>query len=129
MRFLTISLGTSLAFVPSLVVAQTAHPAKIGTSKQGDFLQTTENKALYVYDKDDVGSGKSSCDMTCAKNWPPFKANTGDKPSGDWSMIKRADGSEQWTYKGRPLYTFVRDKSGEMAGNSFEGNSWHIAKP
>jgi len=110
-------------------MAQAAHPAKIGSSEQGDILQTQQGQALYVYDKDQPGSGKSSCEMTCAGNWPPFKASAKDKADGDWSTIKRADGSEQWTYKGRPLYTFVKDKPNQTEGKSFEGNSWHVAKP
>ena len=64
----------------------------------------------------------------------PAKA-TGDfdnkaKASGNWSLITRADGSKQWAYKGRPLYTWAKDEEpGQAKGNSFEGNSWHVAKP
>jgi len=129
MRFLSAISVASLSLTPAFAFAQAAHPAKIGTSTQGDILQTPQSQTLYVYDKDQPGSGQSNCEMTCAKHWPPFKASASDKASGDWSMIKRADGSEQWTYKGRPLYTFVKDKPNETSGKSYEGNSWHVAMP
>jgi len=42
----------------------------------------------------------------------------------------RDDGSKQWAYKGRPLYHWVKDaKPGDMTGDGFLNNSWHVAKP
>ncbi len=62
---------------------------------------------LYTYDKD--STGKSSCTATCAKFWPPALAPRSAKAIGDWTVFKRDDGSRQWQYRGRPVYTFVRD--------------------
>jgi predicted lipoprotein with Yx(FWY)xxD motif len=62
---------------------------------------------LYTYDKD--APGKSHCTGNCAKFWPPALASRSARAFGDWNIIKRADGTRQWQYKGKPLYTFAKD--------------------
>lgn len=62
---------------------------------------------LYTYDKD--SPGKSVCTGACAKFWPPAVAPRSARPAGDWSIFKRSDGTRQWQYRGKPVYTFVRD--------------------
>jgi predicted lipoprotein with Yx(FWY)xxD motif len=72
---------------------------------------------LYTYDKD--SPGKSRCVDRCAKAWPAALAPASAKPFGDWSVFRRADGTRQWQYRGKPLYTFVRDKDiGSVFGAS-----------
>jgi len=84
---------------------------------------------LYVFDKDVPGSGKSACNGECAQKWPPLTAAATDKPSGDYTMITRDDGSMQWTYKGKPLYRWSKDqKPGDTTGDGVN-NVWHAAKP
>jgi predicted lipoprotein with Yx(FWY)xxD motif len=44
-------------------------------------------------------------------------------------VITREDGSKQWAYKGKPLYTWTKDqKPGEKTGDNFN-NVWHVATP
>ena len=44
-------------------------------------------------------------------------------------MITRDDGSKQWAYKGKPLYTWAKDtKPGDKTGDGFN-NAWRVAKP
>ncbi|HTT05034.1 MAG TPA: hypothetical protein VMF64_07070 [Steroidobacteraceae bacterium] len=62
---------------------------------------------LYTYDKD--APGKSNCTGNCAKFWPAALAAPSARPFGDWKVIRRADGTRQWAYKDRPLYTFIKD--------------------
>ena len=82
---------------------------------------------LYTFDKD--AGGKSMCAGECAKNWPPLMAKAGDKAEGKWTQIKRDDGSMQWAYDGKPLYTFVKDKkAGDTTGDGMK-DVWHVAKP
>ena len=48
---------------------------------------------------------------------------------GDWSVITRKGGSKQWAYKGRPLYTYEKDKRpGETKDDGAE-KTWHQAMP
>ena len=83
---------------------------------------------LYTFDKD--AGGKSACNGPCATNWPPLKASASDKNEGGYTMITRDDGSMQWAYKGKPLYTWAKDtKPGDITGDGFNNGVWHIAQP
>ena len=63
---------------------------------------------LYVNDKD--SAGKSNCNSGCASAWPPLRVSPSEKgPVGDWTIITREDGSRQWAYKGKPVYTRFHD--------------------
>ena len=83
---------------------------------------------LYTYQKD--APGQSACSGPCATNWPPLAAAADATPSGDWTIVTRADGTRQWAHQGRPLYTFVKDtKPGERAGEGAGGGAWRAASP
>jgi predicted lipoprotein with Yx(FWY)xxD motif len=70
---------------------------------------------LYTYDKDPAG--KSVCVDDCAKTWIPMAARSDAKPFGAWSVIVRPDGGRQWAFKGKPLYSFLKDEDpGSVAG-------------
>lgn len=83
---------------------------------------------LYTFDKDAANSGKSACSGPCAVMWPPVMASASDQPSGPFAIVTRDDGSRQWSYKGKPIYTYQSDrKPGERAGDNFK-DVWHIIK-
>jgi predicted lipoprotein with Yx(FWY)xxD motif len=75
----------------------------------GTVLTTANGMTLYTYDKDTLG--QSSCYGDCAQYWHPYLSNGTSTPSGKMTLITRSDGSQQWAYEGRPLYTFVQDTS------------------
>ncbi|WP_246180182.1 COG4315 family predicted lipoprotein [Microvirga thermotolerans] len=108
-------------------MAQGAAPAKVADTAKGKALVDAKGMTLYTFDRD--SAGKSNCNGTCAQNWPPLLAGANAKASGDWSLVKRDDGSMQWAYKGKPLYTWVKDtKPGDVTGDGVN-NIWHIAAP
>jgi predicted lipoprotein with Yx(FWY)xxD motif len=77
----------------------------------------------------DTAPGKSSCEGACASDWPAIVAPAGAKGDGDWSILVRTDGARQWAYRGKPLYTSVKDKAwGELKGDN-AGGAWHVAVP
>jgi predicted lipoprotein with Yx(FWY)xxD motif len=93
------------------------------------ILTSSYGKTLYTFDKDQAGSGKSECVSTCADNWPPVYVEPGIKISGDFSVITRSNGQKQLTYKGKPLYFFVKDKNpGDKTGDNVN-NVWHVVAP
>jgi len=72
---------------------------------------------LYTYEPDPVG--ESLCTSDCAKDWPPALAPARPKLFAPWSVITRDDGTKQWAYKGKPLYTSSKDVDpGSWYGNS-----------
>lgn len=97
------------------------------TEKDGIWVDHV-GMTLYTFDKD--AGGKSMCNGGCATNWPPLLVKSDDEPAkGKWTVVMRDDGSKQWAYDGKPLYTFIGDKkAGDNTGDGKNG-VWHIAKP
>ena len=116
-----------LTTVTATAFAQMA-PTKTGDSTKGKVLTDDKGMTLYVFDKD--SGGKSACNGPCAGNWPPLAALGSAMPMGDYSVITREDGTKQWAYKGRPLYTWKDDKkAGDITGDGRLNGAWHIAQP
>lgn len=73
--------------------------------------------------------GVSNCNDNCAEIWPPLYAATGSKPSNDFSIITRADGSQQWAFQEYPLYYYYLDENpGDILGEGIN-DIWYIARP
>lgn len=130
----TFALIPALALVPALVLSAASSSAyaamgvKTAETAKGPALVDGKGMTLYVFAKD--SEGKSACNGPCATNWPPLKVMEGDAASGDYTAVARDDGSKQWAYKGKPLYTWIKDaKPGDTTGDGFLDGAWHIAKP
>jgi predicted lipoprotein with Yx(FWY)xxD motif len=95
----------------------------------GPALADGKGLTVYSFDKDKT-PGTSACNGNCAKAWPPLTPLPDAKPVASWTQISREDGSKQWAYKGKPLYTFAQwdTKPGDIRGNNV-GGIWHIATP
>ena len=114
-----IALGTVVAF------AAAPEPAKMGDTSKGKAWVDVKGMTLYTFDKDTVG--KSNCNGECATAWPPFKSAASSQAAGDWTIVARDDGSQQWAYKGKALYFWMKDKKpGDATGDGVNG--FHVAK-
>ncbi len=118
-------LIAAVSFAAPLTSAIAADaPAKLVNGALVDARGMT----LYTFDKDVAGSGKSTCNGGCAALWPPAMAAASDQPMGAYTVVVRDDGSRQWAYQGKPVYTYQADqKPGERAGDNFK-DVWHIIK-
>ena len=120
-RFLIAALVT-LAAGPVL-----AAPPGIAKTAKGEVLVSPKGMSLYTYDKDSAKG--SACVGDCASKWPPLKVAKGDKAAKGFTQITRADGTQQWAYKGKALYGWVNDKKpGDTSGDGV-GGVWHLAHP
>jgi len=128
MMIKTIAAGlilSTLALAPVAALAATAVPAKLATTSMGKAWVNTRGMALYTFEKDTAT--QSNCNGPCAVEWPPLRAKRGAKPSGEWTLVARADGRQMWAYDGHPLYSFVDDKKpGQVTGDGEDG--FHLAK-
>lgn len=99
-----------------------------GVQVSNGMFVDAKGMTLYTYDND-KDADKSACVDMCLVNWPALPATGDAKMMGSWMPITRPDGSKQWAYKGKPLYTYAKDmKAGDVVGDN-RGMVWHIAKP
>ncbi len=97
----------------------------------GNYLVDENGRTLYWFAKDSVG--QSACSGDCIKAWPAFFASSIVVPSAlnaaDFGTITRADGTSQTTYKGYPLYYWVKDaRRGDITGQNV-GKVWYVIDP
>jgi predicted lipoprotein with Yx(FWY)xxD motif len=91
-----------------------------------------KGRALYLWEADT--NGTSACTGACAAAWPPVTVSgTAQAGSGVTQSllgtVKRADGTEQVTYNGHPLYYFVGDTGAGMAkgqNSKAFGADWYV---
>ncbi|TQR18047.1 hypothetical protein [Psychrobacillus vulpis] len=101
----------------------------LSNEKVGDYLADDKGMTLYYFKKDE--EGKSNCTDDCLANWPIVKAGNYGIPEGydknDFGEIIREDnGEKQLTYKGYPLYYFVKDAAkGDVNGEGVK-DVWYI---
>ncbi|UZE23740.1 hypothetical protein LOY67_27770 [Pseudomonas sp. B21-056] len=125
MTYFTQSLK-ALAVTAALALPALAFAAEPAMEKDG-MLTDHKGMTLYTFAKD--AGGKSMCNDKCATNWPPLMAKEGAKSMGEWTVIKRDDGSMQWAYDGKPLYTFIKDTApGDKTGDGLMDGAWKVAK-
>jgi predicted lipoprotein with Yx(FWY)xxD motif len=139
-----IMVGCSKSYNNTTTPPPPAVPAGIQLSTSatlGSYLTDNQNHALYFFAND--ASGQDSCTGGCAALWPPFNIDqlaaaqlgTGLNLS-DFGTITSAEGANQLTYKGWPLYTYAPSSNGtntpEAAGlTSGDGiaGKFFVAKP
>ena len=118
-----------------LVVAGASSPAPAATGTgTGTGLKTTtiggttvltnaKGFTLYSFAPDTPATSK--CYGSCAAYWPPVTGTPAASSAlpGRVGTLKRTDGSEQLTYNGHPLYTYVGDSApGQARGNNLNLN-------
>lgn len=82
-------------------------------ASQPEYLWTrlgdAQGNTLFISDADSA-PGVSNCSGDCAKDFPPVQAPADARSFGEWSIVARTDGTRQWAYLGKPLYTFAKEK-------------------
>jgi predicted lipoprotein with Yx(FWY)xxD motif len=116
--------------------ATTAHAATVRVAKTGlgRILVDSHRRTLYLFKG---ASGTGSAPTSAFAAWPPLRAS--GKPiagAGAKSSLlatsKDAGGRTLVTYKGHPLYTFVKDqKPGDTTGEGVVafGGTWLVVSP
>ena len=75
------------------------------------FVDTVAGKTLYVYQGDAKKAEKECTTLQCRALWRPVIAPRLAKSAGEFVPQIREDGINQWTYKGRALFTYNDDYS------------------
>ena len=94
----------------------------------GKILVDSNGMTLYLFLKDDGTT--TSCTGSCAQNWPALtNVSPGAGDGVDASMLGTAPGTNQVTYHGHLLYTFVKDKNpGDVNGEGVL-DAWYAVSP
>ena len=92
-----------------------------GSSSNSDSTTTTQSSGSGG-DSNNLGGALDSLTGDCAKAWPPVLAAKDAKAFGDWTLIKREDGTNQWAYRGKPVYTLYHDTPDGVG----ETGPWHL---
>ncbi len=100
----------------------------------GQVVTDQNGLTLYRFDKDKAKPSVSNCSEACAKTWPPA---LGDPASVQLQgvdqalvgSVTRADGTEQLTLSGWPLYTYAKDTAAGDAKGQGVGKTWFAATP
>src|SRR5256714_12879397 len=110
---LVAAAAAALSVVSSTMASEQSAPTLAAKSSRfGTVLFDSRGFVLYAFTKD---QRRSACSGACAQKWPPYvvrhgiHAGAGVKASL-LATERRADGSRQVTYAGRPLYFYVGDK-------------------
>jgi predicted lipoprotein with Yx(FWY)xxD motif len=131
--------GILMALWSAVAVTAEQGPAGMKMEHPGDTALSQEQSGawvyksfpglahLYTYDRD--GSLVSRCVEGCASAWPPLLATIGKvgEKVGDWTIIARDDGRQQWAYKGHPAYIRFHDLEEDAQSLAAEG--FHLLTP
>lgn len=106
-----VAIYAPLDLPPDLMIQE------IGAAR---ILATYTGRTLYTLAQD--RSGKSMCEGTCLEKWQPYLGGLLSQKRGDWGLSQRSDGTYQWTFRGKPLYTNTADRrTGDTKGNNLPG--------
>ena len=128
MRLHSILAGATLLALlaaPAMAEDYVGGAVKTADISGKTVLTDAKGMTLYIFDKDQAGV--SNCYDQCATNWPPLMADAAAKPTGDFTVVDRKDGTKMWAYKTLPLYYWKNDKKpGDISGDGV-GGVWHLA--
>ena len=132
-------VGIAMVLWAAAAIAADNPPAGMKLEHPGDTALSQEESGgwvyksfpglahLYIFDGDRLSA--SRCTEGCASAWPPLLVTigkTGEKV-GDWTIIARDDGRQQWAYKGHPVYTRFHDLQEDAQSLAAEG--FHLLTP
>jgi transforming growth factor-beta-induced protein len=124
------SLGVSLVDFTKTTNGDSDEVAYDSASQRlvGGTNSTNPGFTLYAFDSD-LGSAGSTCNDSCATNWPPVLVTDGEVANiSGLSLMTRDDGSSQAAYKGRPLYFYSGDtEASDTSGQSVSG-WWEVGQ-
>jgi predicted lipoprotein with Yx(FWY)xxD motif len=124
------STGSGGSASTSAGAAAGSSTAGLETAKISGATVLTNAKGFTVYWFAADTAGKSNCNGSCVKYWPPVKGPVTAMAgvAGKFGTITRSDGTVEETWNGHPLYTYVGDTApGQAKGNglNLSGGVWH----
>ncbi|MGW6919660.1 SCO0930 family lipoprotein [Kitasatospora sp. NPDC054939] len=101
-------------------------------AKLGPVVTDAAGFTLYRFDNDTASPSTSACSGDCAKAWPPVPTagtTAGTVEASKVGSLKRADGPEQVTVAGWPVYRFAKDTAPGQTNGQGVGGTWFAVAP
>ncbi|MQA12030.1 MAG: hypothetical protein GEU98_26540 [Pseudonocardiaceae bacterium] len=99
----------------------------------GPALTDQDGRTLYLFEEDSKEPPEATCEGDCARQWPPLLAEGDVQIEGvDENLVgsvTRADGTEQVTVGGWPVYRFAKDTAPGQANGHGVGGTWFVIEP
>lgn len=120
------------AAAPTTGSGSTAVKVNLASSKLGRILVDGNGRTLYLFQADK--SSASTCNGACASAWPPLTTSSAPLAgsgiaAAKLGTTKRADGTNEVTFNGHPLYYYVGDNApGQTTGQALVafGAEWDV---
>ncbi|MHB1206131.1 MAG: hypothetical protein ACYCZX_11210 [Rhodospirillaceae bacterium] len=93
----------------------------------GIALTDESGRTLYTMSATAAKEPKVCVGGPCSKQWIPYEAPVVGQPSGDFTLVSRADGIQQWAYKGQPVYRYAGDYDANLANGDGVDALWNVA--
>jgi len=125
-----VLFGIAVASAGGEPAAAAGTGVTLKTARIGGVTVLTDAKGFTLYWFAPDTPSTSECTGSCAAYWPPATGNPAAGPgvTGRLGTIKRPGGTEQATYDGHPLYTYIGDRArGQANGNKIDlnGGYWY----
>ncbi len=117
----TATSATTTTETPVLTLTR-----EVKNDEKETLLADSFSKTLYVFDVDQ-NSGTSKCTGDCAEVWPPYILTPGEAAGlkAPLGSVARSNKKLQLTYSGRPVYTYIFDRSAGDDHGDGVGGVWH----
>lgn len=121
-------------FCLTVAVSSRVFGQSIGVPKQMDihetgagvYFQTNAGQSLY-WNVREAAAGEVTCVEECLTTWTPLTATASAKEQGLWNLVERPDGSLQWSYDGKFVYTYGKDTfPGARLGDGLGRGQWQL---
>jgi predicted lipoprotein with Yx(FWY)xxD motif len=101
--------------------------ARLVSAAERVILTDQSGLTLYTFSGKVEQDGQRCATGGCEIRWMPLAAPELANNVGDFSIVTREDGTTQWAYRKRPLYTFRNDKvEGDVSGLGVD-KRWEVA--
>ena len=106
-----------------------AMPDTIAVKEVGDAdgLAFVDQAGMTIYSYEGRGGVKALLRLADQAEWKPLVAPALAHPVGEWSLITRSDGIRQWTFRGKPLFTYAGDRAAGDANGVGLSKDWSAA--
>lgn len=120
------SVAAAAAMAPRAEVRPTPVMRSRATARFGTLVTDARGLVLYRSDRDSPRPSVSRCSGACTKTWRPVLVDGADLDVAGIDpalvgTVRRAGGGRQLTLAGWPVYTFAKDRPGQVLGQCKAG--------